>query len=166
MNQYVEELLLHLQLKQGTGNENQAASMDLYERMRKARTALPEAILEKTMQQIHSMLPDAEKKYGANHPTYLFYVDLLLICAWCARYKGMIGQANQVISNQKLEIEILRRQLQLAEKELNRFETVDDLLLTGTLDHYLQTCITRMEQFIPNHPRAAAFKEALNIVSK
>jgi hypothetical protein len=109
-------------------------------------------------------MPAAEKKYGVNHPNYLFYIDLLLVCIWCSRYIGITEDLQLRHANLKLENTIIREQLLQAEKELQRYSTVEDMVMNGSIDWYMRTVLDRIGEAAPNHPRVQAFMQAMEIL--
>lgn len=136
----------------------------LAKRIRQAERAMPPAILDSVTQQLMANMPAAEQKYGTNHPNYLFYVDLLLVCIWCSRYMGITEDLQLRHANVKLENSILREQILQAEKELQRFSTAEDMIMNGSLDWYMRTVLDRIGSAVPDHPRVQAFMQAMEML--
>jgi hypothetical protein len=136
----------------------------LQKRLRIADRAMPPAVLDNVTKQLLEAMPAAEKKYGVNHPNYLFYIDLLLVCIWCSRYIGITEDLQLRHANLKLENTIIREQLLQAEKELQRYSTVEDLVMNGSIDWYMRTVLDRIGEAAPNHPRVQAFMSAMEIL--
>lgn len=158
-----DDLLSMLKLKYMNKAADSPES-ELSKRVQAAERHLPPAVLDRVTKQLTDMLPKAENQYGKNHPTYLFYIDLLLICIWANRYIGIAEDSQLRLSNLKLENTILREQLLHAEKELSRFESVEDMLVNGTLDWYMRAVIDRIGHALPDHPRIQAFARALDVL--
>jgi hypothetical protein len=159
-----EDLLSMLKLKYMNRTAD-ATESELSRRIRAAERSLPPAVLDRVTKQITEALPKAEKQYGLNHPSYLFYIELLMVCIWCNRYIGIAEDSQLRISNLKIENMVVREQLLQAEKELSRFETAEDFLLNGSLDWYMRTVIDRIGHALPDHPRIQAFSQALDVLA-
>lgn len=157
------DLLNMLKLKHMNRAEDGPES-ELSRRIRRAEHAMPASVLDGVTKQLADMLPAAEKKYGPQHATYLFYVDLLMVCLWCNRYIGIVEDAQLRLANAKLENVIIREQLLQAEKELNRYTTTEEILMSGTMDMYMRTVMNSIAQVVPDHPRVVAFAQALELI--
>lgn len=158
-----KDLLTALKMKHMRAATSPAES-ELQQRLRSADKAMPPAMLDKITKELASMMPAAEKKYGTNHPSYLYYVDLLLVCIWCSRYMGIVEDLQLRLANTKMENTILREQYLQAEKELQRFSTAEDLIMNGSIDWYMRTVLDRIGQAVPDHPRVAAFMQAMDML--
>lgn len=161
--QALDNLITALQLKLPTATEQERK---MYHQLREARNTMPEALLHDVVARISAMLPQVEQRHGTQSPTYLFYLDLILVCFWAHRYQDITTQAATKISNQKLEITVLREQLSAAEKRLALYETADELIMSGTIDAVVKAQCQQVLGVLPNHPRATAFLTALNKISE
>lgn len=160
-----DDLLTMLKLKHSFGAKGaDTPESELMKRITAAERVMPPSVLDRVTKQLADTLPVAEKKYGINHPSYLFYIDLLMVCIWCNRYMGITEDASLRIANLKLEINVLREQLIQAEKDLNRYATVEDMLMNGTIDTYMRVVLERIGQHVPDHPRVQAFAAALDLI--
>lgn len=157
----LDNLINALQLKLPTATEQEKK---LYEQLRKARTSMPEALLHEVVNTINHYLPKAAEKGGTSGSTYLFYIDLLIICFWAHRYKGIADSAELTIHNLRLENTIIRERLAETERKLQRYETAEDLIMTGTIDTYMRTVMGSISQHLPDHPRIKAFTAALDAI--
>jgi len=162
MDSPLDSLINALSLKINPGEEESK----LLTQLRQARKTMPESVVLGVMQRINSMLPQAEKRYGAGSDTYLFYIDLLIVCFWAARYKAMAEQCAMMADNLRLENTILRERTQKAERRLLSYETAEDMLISGTLDAYAKNILARVKEALPDHPRVAAFGTAFETIEK
>lgn len=158
-----EDLLTNLKMKHLTAMASKEET-ELQRRLRLAERAMPPAILDNVTKQLLEAMPAAEKKYGTNHPNYLFYIDLLLVCVWCSRYMGITEDMQLRHANLKIENTILREQIIQAEKELQRFSTAEDLIMSGSIDWYMRSVLDRIGQAAPDHPRVQAFMSAMEML--
>ncbi len=154
----LDALINALQLKLPTATEQEKK---LYHMLRQARTSMPEAIVFDVINKINDLLPKAAEKGGTNSATYLFYIDLLIICFWAHRYKAVADSAELTMHNLRLENTILRERLVETERRLQLYETAEDLIMTGTIDTYMRTVMNKIGQHLPDHPRIHAFTKAL-----
>jgi hypothetical protein len=63
-----------------------------------------------------------------------------------------------------LENAVLRERVIQAEKELQRFETTEDIIMNGTLDWYMKTVCNQIGSVVPDHPRVKAFMQAMDLL--
>jgi hypothetical protein len=83
-----------------------------------------------------NLLPAIKKKSGEKSADYEFFKEVIDHLLWAVvivdRYEALEGRW----VHQKLEIQLLREYTEMYEKELQKYTTVEDLLLSSTLDLY------------------------------
>ncbi len=157
----LDNLLTALQLKLPTATEQEK---NLYYQLRQARQSLPEALVHDLVNRINDLLPKAAEKNGTHSETYKFYVDLLIMCFWAHRYKGIADDAQLTMQNLRMENTILRERLAETERRLQRYESAEEMVLSGTLDMYLKKVLGNIGAVMPDHPRVKAFAQALETI--
>ena len=85
-----------------------------------------------------NLLPAVKKKSGDKSIDYEFFTNVIDYLLWAVvivdRYDHLEGHWH----GQRLEISILREQLERYERELTKYVTIEDLMFTATMDVYAQ----------------------------
>jgi hypothetical protein len=84
----------------------------------------------------NNLLPAVKKKNGEKSADYIFFKEVVDYLAWAILLSDRYGQMEMRWIRQKLEIQLLKEHLELLERELQRYTTLEDVLLSSTLDVY------------------------------
>jgi len=166
MKENIRDTLYNLLRLKHLSNEETKEESKLQRRIREMEKCMPYKQLDNITKQIAEMLPAAEKRYGTDHPNYLFYVELLMVCVWCGRYIGLLEDIRTQLSNERILNSFLKEQLNQAEKMLRNYDAVEDIVMNGGLDVYMRGTLDRLSRSLPDHPRVVAFKAALAIIDQ
>src|ERR1700678_685711 len=85
-----------------------------------------------------SLLPRLEKKGGKTSPDYIFFAAVVKSLMWaivlCDRYDFLNGK----YIDQKIDLTLLRDRILVYESELTKYQALEDIFLTDSLDRYAQ----------------------------
>jgi hypothetical protein len=142
MSRELDNLRASVQLKadlDAAGTKLFEASMDVLKKMPGHRIAACLQYMEK------NLIPAVERKSGKASPDLAVFREVVDLLNWAVLVYDRLDM--QVRSNGllRLEKQILVERLLLAERELAKYETVEDLYLTSARDHIEKGVRERLE---------------------
>jgi hypothetical protein len=120
------------------------------ERDKKATDGVRDVPVRKMMDAIQyidkNLLPAVKKKSGDKSADYEFFVEVRDMLIWgimiCDRYDALEGR----LVRKRIEAALYKEWMELYEKELTKYTTLEDLFLTGALDIYAQGIKNRVDE--------------------
>lgn len=113
------------------------------------RGRLSDVPLNKIVDQINylekQLLPAVLKKKGTDSADYIFFTEVCRSLAWCVIVAERWDYMERRYVNQKIDLALTRERLGLAESELQKYCTMEDLYYTEGLDYILSGIKSRAE---------------------
>ena len=129
----------------------EAEGKDVWDSQRKALARIegfPVKRIIEVMQYLkEQIIPAIEKKSkGVQTQEYILFSEIVDMMFWALAVDDRRDFLTRKLGSMKLENEILRDRLQLAESELLKYQTAEELLYADFLDIYLKRAKDRMQQ--------------------
>jgi hypothetical protein len=115
------------------------AAMETLKRMPSHRIASCLQYLEK------NLMPAVERKGGTNAPDLAVFKETANLLKWALLLYDRLEMQTRVNTHLQLDLTILRERLLLAESELMKYQTMEDLLLTDSYKHIEKGVRARIE---------------------
>jgi hypothetical protein len=118
---------------------NPEKSRDKDQRIIKAMRDIPvNKFIEQVLYLRNEMLPAIEKKKGKTSPEYVFFESVERSLLWAITCVDRYEYLAMKFTNQKITIQIQAENLVLLERELAKFQALEDIFLTDALDRYAE----------------------------
>jgi hypothetical protein len=108
--------------------------------------------ISKMVQQIQylqqQMLPQAEKKYGRDNENYKFYQGIVDTLIWSTFILDRYQTLETKYHNQNMMLKFYQQQCTFQEKELLKYTTIEDLILSDSLNDYSTAIGKRLQDLI------------------
>lgn len=98
------------------------------------------------------LLPRIEKKSGAQSTDYQFFREVYKSLLWSIAILDRFDRVTRSDSNSKLENEIWRERCGILERELQKYITMEDLLLSDSIDRIAEVVKNRVESLLKDKP--------------
>jgi hypothetical protein len=142
MSKDLDNLRASLQLKtdlNAARNKLCDAAMETLKRMPMHRIASSVQYLEK------NLMPAVERKGGKASPDLAVFKECADLLKWAVLLYDRLESQTRINAHLQLDLTILRERLLLAEAELTKYQTVEDLLLTDSYKHIEKGVRARIE---------------------
>jgi hypothetical protein len=108
--------------------------------------------INKMLQQVQYLqqqaLPTAEKKFGRNNENYRFYASLVDSLVWAMFILDKMESLQNQYGNNKLLLQFYQERTQFLEKQLQKYTTTEDLLLSGGIEEFAKSLAGRLNSMI------------------
>lgn len=98
------------------------------------------------------LLPKIEQARGADHPDYIFFRSVFLSLLWAIA----VLDRNEFMTRKNIELRMLgefyRDQCTTMERELSKYQTLEELCLSDALSTYAETVARRAAELLKNNP--------------
>jgi hypothetical protein len=85
-----------------------------------------------------NLLPAVKKKSGGESADYKFFTEVVDYLLWCIVIVDRYESLEARWYGQRLEVKILREHLELMERELAKYNGLEDLYLASSMDIYAE----------------------------
>ena len=118
---------------------NPEKSRDRDQRMIKAMRDIPVSkFIEQVLYLRNEMLPAIEKKKGKTSPEFVFFESVERSLLWAITCVDRYEFLAMKYTSQKVTNQIQEENLALFERELSKFQALEDIFLTDALDRYAE----------------------------
>jgi hypothetical protein len=97
-----------------------------------------------------NLLPAIKKKSGDKSADFEFFTNVIDHLLWAIAIADRYDSLEAKWAGQRLEIQILREHVERLEKELGKYTTLEDLILTASLDVYAERVKKAAEDRLKN----------------
>lgn len=97
-----------------------------------------------------NLLPAVKRKGGDKSADYTFFTEVIDYLLWAIVLVDRYEVLESKWIGQKLEIRLLREQLELMERELAKYNALEDLMLSSSLNLHADRIKQRVEDLLKN----------------
>lgn len=125
---------------------NPEKTRDKDQRLVKAMRDIPVSkFIEQVLYFRNEMLPAIEKKKGKTSPDYIYFEGVERSLLWAITCVDRYEYLAAKFTGQKITLQIQEENLALLERELAKFQALEDIFLTDALDRYAAGVKSRAE---------------------
>lgn len=97
-----------------------------------------------------NLLPAIKKKSGEKSADFELFTQVVGYLLWCIAIVDRYEALERRWVQQRLEIQLLREQLELMQRELSKYVALEDLMMTSALDLYAERVKKAAEDRLKN----------------
>ncbi len=94
------------------------------------------------------LLPAVKKRGGEKSEDYIFFQGLINSLLWGIMVKERFDRIERMYGHQALHLHIVKQEAALLKKELDKYTTMEDLWLSGSVEHILKGIQRRAEDLL------------------
>lgn len=106
-----------------------------------------EKMLQKAQYLFNILLPKIEKSSGRESENYKFYRELIDMLVWAIFLVDRYKNIESLWRKERMLRQFYQDHADYCEKELQKFQTAEDLFLTSGIDAYAKGILQKAEQF-------------------
>lgn len=96
------------------------------------------------------LLPRIEQQRGKDHADYKFFRDVFKSLAWAMVIVDRTDWLQKKLTQSELFLSVFKERCEFQEKELAKYTTMEDLMMTDGMDHIATAVKNRIEHIIKN----------------
>lgn len=144
IEQIKADLLLKDSLREKTAEEKKRT-----EKMAKGLDGIPvKKMMDQALHIKNDLLPRIKKKSGETSADYLFFEsvlnNLIYSIILADRYESLLSKNVHL----RVHVQLQREQLELYERELSKFTTLEEIFFTDGMDKYIDSVKNRAESIL------------------
>jgi len=97
-----------------------------------------------------NLLPAIKRKSGDKSADHEFFTNVIDYLLWAIAIVDRYETLESRWAGQRLEIQVLREQLEIMEKELSKYVAIEDLMYTSSMDIYAERVKRAAEDRLKN----------------